>query len=294
MGAKSGKRTVAKININIVGKYGPIAQLLHPFWIARNNIKNMSHILQMLDEQLSLSTSEVKLVVSGGGFIEINHAEMYSQKTWRSEETIDELVRFVQTKMQLVANALKDSRRDFVIGVDVFDTQGIGGGQFAVLISAGEIKTIAWKSYPAGEESKWLVGFGSPKGRNSPRIASTVLGKVMLLVCHDAQAYNHRNRALVGRAYSPTPRQQVINVMIEMVKIEKPKWAFNLIHKIDKKGSIKTFRKSYTQIKQDYLVPAVVGAFGYGTNIQETLGQLANMIQYPDGKAGVVVILEVS
>jgi hypothetical protein len=99
MGAKSGKRTAAKININVIGTHGPIAQLLHPLWIARNNIASISHILQMLDEQLSLSTSEVKLVVSGGGFIEVNHAKMYSQKTWRFEETIDELVHFVQTKM---------------------------------------------------------------------------------------------------------------------------------------------------------------------------------------------------
>ena len=294
MGAKSGNRTDAKIKVRIIGEHGPVAQMLHPFWIARNDISAMSNALQMVDDQLSLLTSGVRLVVSGGGFIEISHTTTYSPKTWRSEKTLDELTDVVRARMQLVATALKDSERDYVIGVDVFDTQDTGGGQFAVFLSAGKISTIAWKSYPVGEESKWLAGFSTDKGRNSPRITSGALGKAMLLVCHDSQAYNHRNSALVSRAYSPTHRQQAINSMVKMIKAEKPEWAFSLIHQIDKEGSIRTFRNSYSQIHQDYRVPAVVGAFGYGPKVQPILERLAHRAQYPDGKAGVVAILEVN
>ncbi len=291
---KLGNRTDAKIKICIIGKDGPVAQLLHPLGIAHNDIAHMSIILQMVDEQLSSLTSEVKLVVSGGGFIQIDHAQTYDQETWRSEQIIDELTGLVQEKMRLVATALKGSSRDFVIGVDISDNQNEGNGQFAVLLGAGEIKTIAWKSFPYREESEWLAGFGSAKGRNSPRIASTVLGKVILLVCHDAQAYNHRTQALVGRAHLPTPRKQAIDSMMQTMRSERPEWAFSLIHRIDKEGSIKPFRNSYNQIHQDYGVPAVVGAFGYDKNFRAILERLANRTQYPDGKAAVVAILEVS
>lgn len=292
MGAKSGSRTDTKIRIRIVGEQGPVAQLLHPFGITRHDIPVTSSVLQMADDQLSLLTTGVKLVVSGGGFIEVSQDKAYSPKTWKSEKTLDELEDLVRTKMQLVATALKGSERNYVIGVDVFDAQDIGGGQFVAFLSAGEVVTIAWKSYPVGEESKWLAGFGTDKGRNSPRIVSSDLGKAMLLICHDSQAYNHRNMALVRRANSPTHRQQAINSMVKMMKVEKPDWAFSLIHQIDKEGSIRTFRNSYSQIHKDYRVPAVVGAFGYGTNVQPILEQLARRAQYPDGKAGVVVILE--
>lgn len=295
MGAKSGKRTDAKIKVHVIGEHGPVAQMLHQFWIARNDISLMSNALRMVDDQLFLLTSGVRLVVSGGGFIEIFHTKTYSPKTWKSEKILDELTDVVRARMQLVATALKDSERDYVIGVDVFDMQKTGGGQFAVFLSAGEISTIAWKSYPFGkEESKWLAGFGTDKGRNSPRIVSSALGKAMLLVCHDSQAYNHRNSASVSRAYSPTHRQHVINGMVKMIKAEKPEWAFSLIHQIDKELSIRTFRNSYSQIHQDYRVPAVVGAFGYGRNVQTILEWLAHKAQFPDGKAGVVAILEVN
>jgi hypothetical protein len=294
MGARSGERTDAKIKVHVIGEQGSVAQMLHPLWIARNDISHMSNALRLVDGQLSLLTSGVKLVVSGGGFIEISHTNTYSPKTWKSEKTIDELTTVVRAKMQLVATALKDSERDYVIGVDVFDMQGTGGGQFAVFIRAGEISTIAWKSYPVDEESKWLAGFGTDKGRNSPRIVSSALGKAMLLVCHDSQAYNHRNSANVSRAYSPTHRQHVINGMVRMMKAEKPEWIFSLIHQIDKEGSIRTFRNSYSQIHQDYRVPAVVGAFGYSPNVQTILERLAHRAQFPDGKAGVVAILEVN
>ncbi len=293
MGAISGKRIDTKVRIRIVGKHGPVAQLLHPYWITRNDVSDMGRILQRVDSELSQMTSGVRLVVSGGGFIELRLAKTYSHMTWKSEKTLSELSNLVQERMQIIATALKESGRDYVIGVDVFDGNCTGGGQFAAFLSAGVVCTIAWKSYPVGDESKWLAGFGSNTGRNSPRIVLSVLGKATLLICHDSQAFNHRNLALIHRAYSATPRQQAVNSMINTIKAEKPEWAFSLIHQIDKIGSIRTFRNSYTQICRDYQVSAVVGSFGYGKNVQKNLESLASRAQYPDGKAGVIAVLEV-
>jgi hypothetical protein len=293
MGAKSGERIVTEKKVKIIGQHGQVAQLLHPILVARDDIETMSHDLQLVEEQLSLSAPNVKLVISGGGLIEIYLSKSYTRKSWKSEDTLNELIEIVQPKIQRVAAALRESRRDYILGVDVFDVNNIGGGQFAVLVRAGEVKTIVWKSYPVGEESKWLAGFGTEKGMNSPRMISTVLGKTMLLVCHDAQAYNHRNQALVSRAHIPTPRQKVIENMKNMIKIEKPEWAFNLIHRIEKQGSINPFRNSYNQIHKDHQVSAVVGAFGYGSDVKAVLEKLAKKAQSPEGKSGVVVILEV-
>jgi hypothetical protein len=292
MGATLGKRIAAKMRVHILGKHGPVAQLLHPSWMARNDIQTMSDILNIVDEELSLLTSGVKLVVTGGGYMEMGHAQLCSDKVWTSEKMLGHLTDCVRARMQSVATTLKNSQREFVVGVDVFDTRPKGVGQFAVFFSAGEVKTIAWKNFPAGEEKNWLAGFGTAKGRNSPRVVSTVLGKAVLLVCHDAQAYNHRNTALVGRACVPTHRQRSIHSMTQVMQSEKPEWVFNLIHQIAKKGSIKSFRNSYIQLNQDHGVPAVVGAFGYGANVRTILTELAGRAQYPDGRAGVIAILE--
>ena len=60
-----------------------------------------------------------------------------------------------------VTTALKDSERDYIIGVDVFDDngKGKGGGQFAVLIRKGQISAIVWKSYPKSRIFKKVTFF---------------------------------------------------------------------------------------------------------------------------------------
>ncbi len=291
MGARPGKRTNTKIRFRITGNSGPVAQLLHPFWIARDDVSLISNILKTIDEELSM-LPELKLVVSGGGLIEIYLNERFTRRSWKSKETLEKLTNLVTERVKQVAETLKGSARDYVIGVDVFDENEIGGGQFAVVINGGEIKTTAWKSYPVLDEHNWLAGFGTSKGRQSPRVVTTSLGKTMVLVCHDAQAYNHRNLALVERAQSTTPRGQVIREMDKAMKDSEPKWVFNLIHQIEKEGGLKSFRNSYREIHEDYgRIPNVVGSFGYGQKVKipEILAELA---QFPRRKAKVAVILE--
>jgi hypothetical protein len=95
---------------------------------------------------------KLRLVVSGGGFIEIRLNEHFTRKSWKSKETLDKLTNLVSERVKPVAEKLKGSMRDYVIGVDVIDKNEISGGQFAVVLNSGEIKTVAWKSYPVLEE----------------------------------------------------------------------------------------------------------------------------------------------
>lgn len=114
----------------------------------------------------------------------------------------------------------------------------------------------------------------------------------MILVCHDAQAYNHRNQALVNRAYLPTYRAHAIREMDRVMRGSIPKWVFSLIHQIKKEESLKSFQNSYKQIHEDYKHrPTVVGSFGYGRRVH-TPERLAELAQFPREKAKVSIILE--
>lgn len=291
MGAKSGNRSDARLKFRVIGNSGPVAQLLHPLWIVRDDILVMGNILTTIDKELSMLT-ELRLVVSGGGFIEINLNEHFTRKAWKSEDTLAKLTNLVSERVKPVAEMLRGSARDYVIGVDVFDKNGIGGGQFAAVLIGGEIKAIAWKSYPVLEEQNWLAGFGTSKGRQSPRVVSTSLDTTMVLICHDAQAYNHRNLALVSRAQSPTHRAHVIREMNRVMNGSAPQLVLNLIHQIEKEGSLKSFKNSYKQIHEDYRHgPTVVGSFGYGQKVR-TPELLADVAQYPKGTANVTIIIE--
>ena len=197
MGAKPGKRSSSSLRVRVCGKDGLVAQLLHPDWIARDDAKAVGSNLRAVEDELTRVNAQAKLVLSGGGLLEVYWDATLSHKSWRSEATLNTLVDQVHASVQPILNALASAKRDYVIGVDVFDKNDIGGGQFAVVLNKGTIKAIAWKSYPVLQESNWLAGFGTLKGRQSPRVLSTALGTTAVLVCHDVQAYNHRNQALV-------------------------------------------------------------------------------------------------
>jgi hypothetical protein len=47
MGAKAGNRICLELKIRIAGRAGLVAQLLHPLWIARNDIPIMGNILSI-------------------------------------------------------------------------------------------------------------------------------------------------------------------------------------------------------------------------------------------------------
>jgi len=185
---------------------------------------------------------------------------------------------------------LGDARRDYIIGIDVFaDASTVG--QFAVVIRQRGEPLVVWKSFPVTDEAKYLAGFGTPQGRCAPRIVQTTVGASLILVCHDAQAFNHRNVALVRKATRETPRLAAINEMQRQMQNQRPAWAFNLIHRIDRPENLRTFRTSYRQIRDDHdWSPCVVGSFGYGDNVRGELPRLAERTQCPDGLACAIVL----
>lgn len=70
MGTIPGKRIeVRKFNSQIIVNHGPIAQILHPLGVARNNFPLMAQIIRDIDIELSKKTRNVQLVLTGGGFL---------------------------------------------------------------------------------------------------------------------------------------------------------------------------------------------------------------------------------
>ncbi|MBI4340156.1 MAG: hypothetical protein HY680_09430 [Chloroflexi bacterium] len=165
---------------------------------------------------------------------------------------------------------------DLCIGIDILRPLGRTPAQFAAFVpsNAGP-NTIVWKSYPVGEEARGLPGFGTPQGFLSPRhIAATHLGSVGVMVCHDVQAFNHRNQTNVGNA---TPRRLVITNMTMAFTRAKPRSVLNLVHWIEKLGNTRTFHTSYRTLHGDHpWRPISYGAFGYGQGIRN--GQLSAAI----------------
>jgi hypothetical protein len=292
MGTKAGKSSKSILSgFKIHGNEGSIAQLLHPCWASRS-VSQVKPFLKKIDKELG---EEVKLIISGGGLIEIvKSSEKMKIKDLKSEEMLEELVEVVDDKIQPISTLMKQLDRDYIIGVDVIiDDDGYMSsvGQFAVVFSRGK-QTIVWKSYPIEDEDGFLAGFGTDRGRNSPRIVSTSVGNGIVLVCHDSQAYNSRNRGSVANAKHITSRRKVMDIMDAEMHDHKPEWAFNLIHWIEKSQNLTTFSKSYKQIYNDYTwKPMTIGAFGYGKKVAKDLDGLAEKVR-PFQEGGTVIILE--
>jgi hypothetical protein len=194
---------------------------------------------------------------------------------WETEAALDRLLSKCANVASPILSRLPQTTRDYLFGID-FISGGNGVGQFGLLARAGKGHTIVWKSYPAGTEANTLAGFGTAKGRLCPRVFDSNIGRAMVLVCHDAQAFNHRNKALVGRAYGQTLRSAAMSEMARQMETEQPPWILNLIHFIDKPASVMTFHKSLKQISTDHIWhPKAIGAFGYGESVRASLARLA-------------------
>jgi len=276
------------VEAEVFGNRGLVAQVLHPQWMRRTDIRQIGRILKEVSEKVSAQSSDVRLIVTGGGFIEIEHNKTYSARSWRSEQVLNEITGVVQATMRPVAALVSDSL-DYVIGVDVTGNAGCSG-QFAVLLKAGKVAGVAWKTYPTSAESTHLAGFGTEEGRNSPRVVSTSLGKTLLLVCHDAQAYSDLRRKATERR-----RVNAKQTMRSLAEAEHPTWALSMIHSIAvRRQATNPFRISYKKLHDSYGVSNVVGAFGYQKEAEGDLQTLAGLTQYPEGTSEVVVALRPS
>ncbi|MCL0048265.1 hypothetical protein M1N20_02305 [Dehalococcoidia bacterium] len=299
MGTKIGAETTVKeFGIRFLrNQGGPVAQILHPLSLKRDDVFLMSDRIKKVESRISKEAPDVKVVVTGGGFVEIHADGLVARREWRSQKCLERLLAFVEERLTPFTEALGGARRDYVIGIDVLiDDWRIGQfpiGQFAVVFVTGKIESVVWKSYPVKKEADFLAGFGTCKGRRSPRFVTTSLGKSLILVCHDAQVYNHRSHVLVHSAHGPTPRMRVMDEMREQMEEERPLWAFNPVHWIEKAENMKTFFTSYKQIATDHnWKPSVVGAFGYGPCVYHQLESLAQKAQYPPNTARCAIVIE--
>lgn len=124
------------------------------------------------------------------------------------------------------------------------------------------------KRFPVGEEARFLAGVDAQTPLPYPRVVTTLVGPTLLLVCHDAQAYNHRNRASVAQAHRATPRSRAIQELDEARKTPGLCWAFNAVHWINGEANTRTFRTSYKQLRDDFPGDVMVAAgIGYGDDV---------------------------
>jgi len=73
MGTKTGlKLKESRLSVRFLfNEGGPLAQLLHPCWIARNDLSLIADVLRA-DALLTVDAPQVNLVLAGGGLIELS------------------------------------------------------------------------------------------------------------------------------------------------------------------------------------------------------------------------------
>jgi hypothetical protein len=171
--------------------------------------------------------------------------------------TESELAGVVQTVEQSCGD------RHFVIGVDVL-VNGQGAGQFALWVGPGGHTFVA-KRFPVNGEDRYVAGFEATSPVHGQRVVQTPAGLALMLVCHDAQAYNRRHRALVANAARITPRARAIQELHAWRVTPGLAWALNLVHWVHGEENTRTFTLSYAQMRADFpSVPVkVAGSFGY-------------------------------
>jgi len=295
MGTKAGHRVrIANAKVRfLINQGGPVAQLLHPDWIARDDPNQIGGLLLQTEELLSAQAPDVELVLTGAGLLEVRLEGQRGYRYWKTEAALERLRSECRDVANHVLSRLPHTTRDYLFGID-FVSGGNGVGQFGVLARESNVHAIVWKSYPVGTEGNTLAGFGTAEGRLCPRVFDSSIGRAMFLVCHDAQAFNHRNKALVGRAYSQTLRSAAMSEMARQMETERPTWVLNLIHFIDKPASMTTFHRSLKQISTDHAWhPKAIGAFGYGGGVRASLASLATECQFPPRTSSCVLVIEV-
>jgi len=277
MGAREGQPLgrsgrVKKLN----NQRGEIARVFHP-----DEGFTPDAAAQVLIQVIGVVDLNCRLIMTGGGFIKI-HAS-------GGQSSLNQLATLAQRSASQILERIPAKRSwDLCLGIDV-----VGGiGQFAALIRKdAQNVTIIWKSYPVGEEARYLAGFGTVPGARAPRFMQTGLGKTCVFVCHDAQAFNHRSQANVGRN-GLTARGAVVKEMTETFSRERPAVALNLVHWIEKLGNTRTFNTSYRTLYRDYnWHPKAYAAFGYSHTLSSSdLVEAINKMKWPDSPTTDVIV----
>ena len=98
---------------------GQIAQVLHPYWMERDDVSKMSTILNEIESVISTKCPQVELVLTGGGFIEFFIGKKDPNRYWRTEDALKSLTEEMERKTEGLSELLRqNSTRDYIIGVD--------------------------------------------------------------------------------------------------------------------------------------------------------------------------------
>lgn len=113
----------------VVPEPGPVAQVAHPVsarWLPRD-------ALAVLAEVAAQVPSTVKVLVTGGGFIQLQYPRVNADDCELRQPTfLSRLHTWVSTELMGMAQLVKSSRCELIIGVDV-DVNNRGVGQFRCL-----------------------------------------------------------------------------------------------------------------------------------------------------------------
>jgi hypothetical protein len=269
---------------------GPVAQVAHPIslrWTPR-----------VAAETLIAASAKVPnnvfLLVTGGGYISFDYPDArLSDGELRHTAFLATLHRWTLAQLSEVLGLIGDApERDFVIGVDV-SVSGRGSGQFALWVGRRDEYALVPKRFPAKEEAGHLAGVDAPQPGPYPRVVNTRLGPTLLLVCHDAQAYNRRNRGLVLKARKSTSRGRAISELDRARSSFGLTWALNLVHRIELASNTRTFGISYHQLRTDFVGDInVAGGIGYGRIAVEAIPELLDRMVAPRGMILTKVIVQ--
>lgn len=279
------KKLDGKASVVDIGGRGEVLQVLYDYDL-EISAKDAERVLLDIDARCD---SSVKLILTGGAFMWICRPEISrAPKHLLSAAGLKELTDAVRDETRSLVKELSSrAKRDFVIGVDVYvgEEEDRHAGQFAVVIRRNvTTATIIPKMLPVGGESGYLAGFGTAEARRVPHVVDTALGRTLVLVCHDAQAFNHFTKAKIDNADGVTGRERVVNAMRRQLKA-LPTHALNLVHWVERAGNLKTFRVSYKQLQEDHQrlnLKEVVGAFGFDGKVNSsTVAALATSLRRP-------------
>ncbi len=244
---------------------GDVVQVLYDY-DTTIDVAAAERILLDIDKRCG---DDVKLILTGAAFIWLPCPKTSDDGAWlRSKAGLDKLTELVRAATQELVKALASKgSRDFVVGVDLYvgEDEDCHAGQFAVVVRHGVPDgQIISKALPVGGEAGYLAGFGTSHGRAVPHVVETALGRTLVLVCHDAQAFNRLTWARIQNAHGVTSRAKAVRSLRRQSRDGGVDYAVNLIHWVEREPNLRTFRVSQKQLRTDHHPAAVgVGAFGF-------------------------------
>lgn len=265
-------------NIEGVGAVGQVAHPVNAGW-------DPCEAVEVLLAAATKLPDETRVVLTGGGFLTLNFLPTaVSRPVIRKGDFLEYLSGWTWEKLKTVIYSIEQNRdgRDFIIGVDV-KVSSWHSGQFALWVgNAG--KSLIAKRNPYAGEASYLAGVESDTPlHHGQRIIDTLAGPALVLICHDAQTFNHRNRGSVGTAQTETPRARAIREFDAARSTPNLAWALNLVHWIRDAKDTQTFRNSHSQMRKDFPRPVnVVASFGYDGSAQSQAMSLLRRMTSPE------------